>query len=53
MRSVTWSRFFTGALYLVIESRYFGWHMWPKSDAEMICDGIGLLIIALSYQEIK
>lgn len=26
---------------------HFGWNRWPQSSAELICDGIGLLMTAL------
>lgn len=32
-----------------LEALYFGRHFLPRSDAEMICDGIALLIFALAF----
>lgn len=34
--------------YTIVETAYFGWNFTPKSDAEMICDGIGLLMLVIS-----
>lgn len=31
------------------ETAHFGWNAKPLSDAEVICDGITLLILALSF----
>ena len=30
------------------ETAYFGWNMLPQSPAEMICDGITVLLVALA-----
>jgi len=35
--------------YAVFETAHFGWNLAPKSDAEMICDGIAVLVYALAY----
>lgn len=35
-------------LFGLVETAYFGWNMFPKSEAEVICDGIALLIAALA-----
>lgn len=31
-----------------IETRYFGWNIWPESPAEVVCDGIVCLLCALA-----
>lgn len=36
-------------MFGVMETAYFGWNLTPQSDAEMICDGITLLIFALAF----
>lgn len=36
-------------MFGVTETAYFGWNLTPQSDAEMICDGISLLIFALAF----
>lgn len=38
-------------LYGLVENLYFGWHWTPMSDAEMVCDGIGLLIFSLAFKK--
>jgi hypothetical protein len=40
------SLFFT-ALFYINQNNYFGWNMTPQSDAEMICDGITILLAML------
>ncbi len=35
-------------LYSKSSTRYFGGNLYPKSDTEMICDGIGCLLCALA-----
>jgi hypothetical protein len=44
------STFFIGFAFGLIETAYFGWNMWPGSEAELICDGIALLIMALAFR---
>lgn len=34
--------------FWLIETAYFGWNLKPGSDAEMVCDGLALLIFALA-----
>ena len=41
--------FFIGLYFWFLENRYFGWNGSPQSDAEIICDGIVLLIFALAF----
>ncbi|MGI3042872.1 hypothetical protein [Shewanella algae] len=41
--------FFIGLFFGIAEIWYFGWNLTPQSDAEMICDGIALLILALAF----
>ena len=36
-------------LYGFVETTYFGGNFFPKSDAEMICDGIGLILFSLAF----
>lgn len=35
-------------LYWLFETYHFGWHGWPKSDAEFICDGISLVLLIIT-----
>lgn len=34
--------------FFVEQNAYFGWNTFPKSDAELIADGIGFLLTALA-----
>ena len=34
--------------FFFAQNIYFGWNWSPKSDTEIICDGIGLLLCALA-----
>lgn len=45
--------FFIALWFWLIETHHFGWNMAPQSDAEMICDGIAMLLlsIAISYRD--
>lgn len=36
-----------GIIFLVIETKHFGNNLFPLSNAEVICDGIALLVIAI------
>lgn len=31
------------------ETAHFGWNLYPKTDAEFICDGIGLVLLVLAF----
>lgn len=31
------------------ETAHFGWNVYPKSDAEFICDGIALVLLVLAF----
>lgn len=46
---VNWRVWWVAVLWALIESAYFGWNFTPQSDAELICDGISFLILALSF----
>ena len=41
--------FFFGLFYGFVETAYFGWNWSPQSDAEIICDGIAMLIMAMAF----
>lgn len=36
-------------IFGVASNAWFGWNWTPKSDAEVICDGIVLLLVAVAY----
>lgn len=44
----SWWIFGIGLLYGLSETAYFGWNMLPSGPMEVVCDGIGLVIAALS-----
>lgn len=41
--------FIVAAAYFYIENSYFSWNTWPKSREELICDGIGAILLALAW----
>jgi hypothetical protein len=40
--------FLIGVFFGIAETAYFGWNMFPASDAEVICDGIAMLITSIA-----
>lgn len=42
---------FMAIVFWLGETSYFGWNWGPKSDAEMICDGIAFLLLALAFSK--
>lgn len=34
--------------YFIKQNRYFGWNLEPKSDTELIADGITLILVSLA-----
>jgi hypothetical protein len=32
------------------QNHYFGWSAWPKSDAELMADGITFLLVAVAMR---
>ncbi len=47
---VNWPILFIAFFYLTVETIYFGVNFIPVSSAEIIADGIGLFMIALSIR---
>lgn len=43
-----WPVLWVSQIWILTETAHYGWHLTPGSDAELICDGIGMLIIAMS-----
>jgi len=39
--------FIVAFIFWVMENNFFGWNSYPKSEAELICDGIVCLIVAI------
>lgn len=50
---MNWWIFFLAVLFFIEQNRYFGWNAFPQSDAELMADGIMLVIAALSFKESK
>jgi hypothetical protein len=44
---------FIALMYTIMENVYFGWNLTPKSDAELICDGICALLFSMAYMYTK
>lgn len=49
---INWRVFFAGQFFWLIETAHFGWNFLPSSDAELVCDGIVVLITALSFMTV-
>lgn len=43
--------FLIAIFFSLIINDYFGWNMFPHSDAELICDGIVMILAALSLKK--
>jgi len=41
--------FICAIIFGIIETAYFGWNFTPQSDAEMICDGITMIIASMAF----
>lgn len=48
--AVNWWRLLLTIVFYVHQNSYFGWHRAPQSEAELIADGLVLLLAALSVQ---
>lgn len=35
--------------FCIMQNNYFGWNFLPKSDAEMVTDTIGWVILAMAF----
>ena len=40
---------YLSGIFMYIENSYFGWNFEPQSDAELICNGITCLILAMAF----
>lgn len=49
---INWPRFWTGFIWGLYETAYFGWNLTPHSDAELLCDGLGFLMLVLSFESV-
>lgn len=43
-------RWLTAVSFALFETAHFGWNWSPKSDAEIICDGIAFILFSLAWQ---
>jgi len=47
---MNWVIFSIFIVFWWMQNNYFGWNAKPASDAELICDGITLLLMALAFK---
>lgn len=48
---MNWTILLLSIWFWVMENNYFGWNALPQSEAELLCDGIVLLIAALAFRK--
>jgi hypothetical protein len=46
---INWHIFILSQAFWLAETAYFGWNLTPQSDADIICDGMVVLIGALAF----
>ncbi|MDA3854229.1 MAG: hypothetical protein PF444_08320 [Bacteroidales bacterium] len=46
---MNYSIFFIAIAFSLVETDYFGWNFMPRSDAEIICDGIVMIMLAMAF----
>lgn len=39
---------FIAVAFFILQNWFFGWNAYPQSAAEVVCDGIVLLILAIA-----
>lgn len=47
-----WLDILLAFIYLNWETAYFGWDLFPKSGAEMACDGIALVLMIVACRPV-
>jgi hypothetical protein len=47
-----WSIFILALGFGYTENTYFGWNSLPRSDAELLADGITMILFALSFLKV-
>ena len=47
---IDWRIWFIAGFFGLVETAYFGWNLTPQSEAELICDGITFVILALGLR---
>lgn len=45
------TRWIAAVFFAGWQNIYFGWHAFPQSDAELIADGISVLLFSLALQQ--
>jgi hypothetical protein len=45
---MAWMLYAIAIFYGYWVNRHFGWNWYPANDAELVADGIGLLLVALA-----
>ena len=53
MKVRNWFILAAAIIYNLSETAYFGWHRVPSCDAEVLADGISVLIGALAFLDVK
>lgn len=41
-----------GAVFGTLETWYFGWHLWPASHAESLCDLLAASLVAYGFGQV-
>lgn len=47
-QDVSWMLYLIAIFYAYLVNRHFGWNWSPTNDAELIADGIGLMLVAMA-----
>jgi hypothetical protein len=47
---VNWYRLVGAVMFFVHQNMYYGWNEFPKSEGELIADGVTFLLFALSVR---
>lgn len=45
---ITLTALITTLIWATLETGYFGWNWLPKNDLELLCDGIGCILVVLT-----
>lgn len=45
---IHWPIFLISQIWLLTETGHYGWNWSAGSDAELLCDGIGAVLMAMS-----
>jgi len=49
MNGINWTIMFFAMFFGLSETAYFGWNFSAQSDAEMVCDGITMIIASMAF----